>query len=246
MTGGLLNTQLIDRRRTELNMSVHALNQAAALSHRVNHAGPPGRKAHAAMTLTELSRLAATLGVPPAALLALPDQPTPGPPADDVATLVAALMDEAQVTLTHSDDVARTLGWSLERLEAAARQAAEHLPALGLHLHHNPHGGLAVRARHGVLSAAEQQQLARAKTSRADLRADHAQMLRDIAHGKIHSAQWKRTLGLRAWVPQAGLLKRGLIEDTPTGMQLTATVAYSLMLTDEPPAGSRPPVSASA
>lgn len=235
MSGGMLNTQLIDERRTQLNMSAHALNKAAALMHRVNHNGQPGPNAHVQMTLADLSRLAAVLGVTPAALLTPPDEPPTVGPADDAAILVAALMDESRVTLAHKDDVARALGWPLHRVDEAARQATDHLPALGLHLHHNPHGGLAVRALHGVVGSEEQQRLARAKTQRTNLRADQARMLRDIAHGKVNDPEWQRSLGQRRRVTFWALRKRGLIEEAPSGLELSPTVAYSLMLTDEPP-----------
>lgn len=234
MSGALINTELIAERRTALNMSPRALHRAAALSHRVVYVTEPGSMAHASMTLAELTRLAAALGVTPADLLTTSSTDTTGPPTDDVGVLLAALMDEAQVALAHKEDVARALRWPLERIDEAVREAAARLPALGLQLHEN-NGAVALRAAHGVLSAEDQQRVARAKTLRSHLRIDNARALHDIAHGRVVGDYWERGLSAKRRIAFQGLHKRGLIEEVPAGLQLTATAAYSLMLTDEPP-----------
>jgi len=238
MNRALINTKLIAERRTALNMSPRALHRAAALSHRVVYVTEPGSMAHASMTLAELTRLAAALGVTPADLLTTSSTDTTGPPTDDVGVLLAALMDEAQVALAHKEDVARALGWSLERMDEAAREAAVRLPALGLQLHENQ-GAVALRAAHGALSAEDQQRVARAKTLRSHLRIDKARELHDIAHGRV-VGDWHRGLSAKRRIALQGLHKRGLIEEVPAGLQLTATAGYSLMLTDEPPAEREP------
>lgn len=239
MSRALINTDLIAERRLALNMSPRALHRAAALSHRVVYVTEPGSMAHASMTLAELTRLAAALGVPPADLLTTSSTDTTGPPTDDVGVLLAALMDEAKVALAHKEDVARALGWPLERIDTAAREAAARLPALGLQLHEN-HGAVAVRAAHGLLTGEEQQRVARAKTLRSHLRIDHASALHDIAHGGV-PADWYKGLSAKRSIAFQGLRKRGLIEEVPAGgLQLTATAAYSLLLTDEPPAEREP------
>lgn len=68
MSGALINTRLIDERRKALNMSMRALNKSAAVGHHAIHADDPGAHTHASMTLGELSRVAAVLGVAPAEL----------------------------------------------------------------------------------------------------------------------------------------------------------------------------------
>lgn len=222
-----------------LNMSERALIQATGVSHRLIYEVDPRPGGDlsialgAGVTLGELARLASALAVTPGELLTA-DEPAPtGPPAADIAILLAALMDGAQVTLTRKDDLAHALGWSLERVEDASAQAAKHLPALGLTLHHSHAGGLGIRARHGLLGRDDQQRLARAKTVRTNVRLDEARVLRDVARGQFAN-DWRRSLRSNQRVCIQALRKRGLIEDTPQGLQLTATTKYSLLLTDEP------------
>ena len=244
MSSAWVNTRLIAERRVALNMSERALVQATGITHRLIYTADGATGALVGhVTLAELSRLAATLGVTPAELLTPDDAAPDGPPPDDVAVLVAALMDEAKVKFTSKDDLALALGWPLERVDEAARQAAEHLPALGLTLHLNRHVGLGVLARHGALTSQEQQKLARAKTVRGNLRLHHARVLHDVGKDRF-GEDWQRALSAnhRAVIP--ALLKRGLIEATPAGLRLTATAAYSLMLTEDPAPdeeGSRSP-----
>jgi len=223
MSRAYVNARLIAERRAALNMSQRALLQAAAVSSRLIFAvdsdsgGQTSLPAGASMTLGDLWRLAAALAVTPAELLT-PDDSTPaGPPAADVAVLLAAVMDGARAPLSRKDDIAQALDWSLERVDEAARQAAEHLPALGLTLHNNTTVGLGVRAKHGVLTPQNQQLLARAKTIRTNLRLDHARVLRDVAHGKF-GKDWRRWLRSHRRSCIQALRKRGLIEDTPQGL----------------------------
>lgn len=241
-----VNTRLIAERRAALNMSQRALIQAAAVSSRLIFAvdsdsdGQISAPAGASMTLADLWRLATALAVTPAELLTPDDSTRAGPPADDVAVLLAALMDGARAPLSRKDDIAQALGWSLERVDGAASQAAEHLPALGLMLHNNTALGLGVRTKHGVLSPQAQQRLARAKTIRTNLRLDHARVLRDVAHGKFGKDwRWRLRSHQRACIQ--ALRKRGLVEDTQEGLRLTATASYSLLLSDEPPANDASP-----
>jgi len=168
MNGVRVNTQLIAERRRELNMSERTLIKLTGVTVRLvyspNETDAESYSHGASMTLAELSRLASALAVSPTELL-MTERPAPaGAPADDVAVLMAALMDGARVTLTRKDDLASALNWPLERVERAASQAAEHLPALGLTLHHSPADGVGLRPRHGILAPAEQRNLARAKT----------------------------------------------------------------------------------
>lgn len=240
MTARLINTKLITERRMALNMSERALIQATGVSHRLIYSVDPQPVGDlsialgAGVTLAELARLARALAITPAELLTSDDPARTGPPATDIAVLLAALMDGAQVTLTSKDDLAHALGWPLERVEHAATQAADHLPALGLTLHHNDAGRLGIRARHGVLDPDDQQRLARAKTARTNLRLDEARVLRDVAHGRF-GKDWRRALRSNQRVCIQALRKRGLIEDTAQGLRLTATAKYSLLLADEPP-----------
>jgi len=234
MSGPLINTALIAQRRTELNMSERTLIQAASTRHRVIVRIGPGSTGHASVTLGELSRLAATLALSLADLVTPSDTNPAGPPTDDVATLLASLMDDAKVTLAHRDDLARALGWSLERTEEAARQAGELLAPLGLKLHRHPAGGLAIRSKHGVLSTEEKQRLARMKTARATMPRDQARALREVALGSF-GADRARSLSRNQRATIQALRKRGLIADTTRGLQLTAIAAYSLLLTDQPP-----------
>jgi hypothetical protein len=233
MSGAMINTRLIAERRNALNMSRRALNKAAAVGHHAIHADDPGAHAHASMTLGELSRVAAALGLTAAELLTAPDATADRPPTPDAAVLVAALMDEVHIKLVFRDDLARAFGWPLERVHAAVREAAVHLPAVGLDIHQIR--GLRVHVAHGVLTDDVQQRLARAKTLRRHMRLDAARVLREVAHGR-GDARGLMVPSNKQRVPIQGLRKRDLIEDTPTGLVLTATAAYSLMLTDEPPA----------
>lgn len=247
MSSSLINTQLIAERRVALNMSERALIQATGVSHRLVYsldAQPGGDQSvalGASVTLAELARLAKALAVTPAELLQTEDALPAGPPADDIAVLLAALMDGAQVTLTRQDDLAHALGWPLERVESAACQAAGHLPTLGLTLHRTNALGLGVRARHAVLTTEDQQRLARAKTVRTNVRLDEARVLRDVAHAKF-AKDWRRSLRSNQRVCIQALFKRGLIEDSSDGLALTPTARYSLLLCDEAPAeDSSPP-----
>lgn len=234
MSGALINTRLIAERRKALNMSMRALNHAAAVGHRAIHAEDPGAHTHASMTLGELSRVAAVLGLKSADLLTAPDHAAEHEPAEDAAILVAALMDEVQINLVSSDDIARALGWSLERVQDAVCDAAARLPAIGLDIHVGAKGGLRVHVAHGVLTDDAQQRLARAKTVRRHLHPNAARMLREIACGR-GNARGIMVPGNPQRVVLQGLRKRGLIQDTPSRIELTAAAAYSLMLTDEPP-----------
>lgn len=236
----MINARLVAERRTALNMSMRALVQSAGLTTRMilqgaHSDGDTSITAGGFMTLAELSRLANALGVDPAELLTADDAVQTGPPTDDVAVLLAALIDEAQVSLTHKDDLADALGWPLERVEEAARRTAEQLPALGLTLYENPAAGLGVRARHRVLSPQEQQRLARSKTVRSNMRVDHAHVFRDVALGH-HAKNLRRMKKTTELASIQALSKRGLIEHAAAGLQITATANYSLLLTDEPPA----------
>jgi len=232
MNDDLINTTLIAERRRELNMTARTLAKAAAVPQAVLYPHQPKAGAGYNITLGELARIAAVLAVSPADLLRRPNEAPNGPAGGDVAVMLAALMDEAHVTLVHRDDLACALGWPVERVDDAVRQATEHVPTLGLMLHQHPGGGLGLRAQHGLLSSEEQQRLARAQTLRKNLPRDQARTLREVVDG-VYDSRWTRMLSRH--IPIQALRKRGLIHDTDAGLRLTATAAYSLLLTNEPP-----------
>lgn len=145
-------------------------------------------------------------------------------------------MDEVHIKLTFRDDIARAFGWPLERVRAAVHEADAHLATVGLGIYRANNGGLRVLVAHGVLDEDGQRRLARAKTLRRHMRLDAARVLREVALGR-GDARGLMVPSNKQRVPIQGLRKRDLIEDTPTGLVLTATAAYSLMLTDKSPAG---------
>lgn len=90
--------------------------------------------------VTTLARLAETIGLPLKALFSEPKLPLPSeaeepapPPDDDAATIIAILYDRG-TTPTVNHDLARGLGWTLERLNTAYDAAEPRLAIAGLRL----------------------------------------------------------------------------------------------------------------
>ena len=127
----ILDGSLIRRRREELGYSARTLASALGVTGAVITALERGGN-HADLALRVVQRLGQLLGVPPRRLFVDQD-PGHGPPATDVATVVALL--HLTGVLTPVETVAAALRWDLERTQHAAAAAEAYLPTLGLRLH---------------------------------------------------------------------------------------------------------------
>jgi hypothetical protein len=91
------------------------------------------------LRITTIKRLADIIGLPVRSLFAEPDTPaplndeTPSPTADDATTIIAVLYDRGtNPSINH--DLAKGLGWTLERLHNAYDEAEHRLAPAGLRL----------------------------------------------------------------------------------------------------------------
>jgi transcriptional regulator with XRE-family HTH domain len=249
VSSAIVDTQLVRERRDALNLSQRAVGKALGVSSVLIRALETNPGSHPNLTLGFLERLADVLGIQTRELLAPRGATAPNDDdnealhqtdGDDVARLLASLMDDARIPLTHRDDLALVLGWPLEQLQNVVQQTKRTLSGLGMHLHINPGDGYAVRASHGVLTAHEQLQLARARSRRRAMSITAARVLRAIALGDRYG-EWRRGCRNPERVAIQALLKRGLIEEVDYGLRLTDPAADSLLITDRPSAASPAP-----
>lgn len=101
--------------------------------------------------IATLQRLAEHLGLPLQALFAAPDQPdhlpdSPPSASDDAATVIATIYDRG-ATPTANGDLTTVLGWDLDRLHVAFKEADRRLRPAGLRLA-RAHGEAAIVPLH--------------------------------------------------------------------------------------------------
>ena len=135
-TGDVLDTARLADLRRQRSLSRKELERAAGLSHGALARIETG-DADALLTLTQLARLAAALGVTPLDLLT--SRPAARSTAEtdhsggltvETAQLLSLLLADGGVL--SRDLVARSLGWDLRRLLAATARLEQQAPELGL------------------------------------------------------------------------------------------------------------------
>ena len=210
-------------------MSASKLARLLACSQPVIRLMERGR-AHDRMTLDFLHRLANVLEVSPASLLVTDDDVAPVPSRDDVRIEAALQTSERPTT---RDELARALGWELQRVERALDSLGSRLGGTGAMLQRSPRGRAAIRPRTEVVSRDELVRLEQARAFTRGLHVRPARLLRLVLAGEV-GQQWERQARAPDRIARATLMRQDIVrEDAGSGTEATEDARYSLLV-DEP------------
>ncbi|MEA2372626.1 MAG: hypothetical protein QOH12_3020 [Solirubrobacteraceae bacterium] len=227
-----LDVQLVKQARQEAGLSQRALGRAVGRSAAFVYGLEKGRGQNGYDTVL-LGRLAGALGKDVRSLILTqpaPDQTSDAAPTvgDDTAVLTAALLT-ADRTLSRTE-VAKGLGWDLDRTHEAFTALEQNLLGTGMRL--RTVGGQlrwALRPADDLLSQRQQDGLARVVHAVSGLKLDEARLLRRIATSRLPTS-WDQHASNNDRVTMATLRKRGLVSASGGYYTLTPAVAYSLGL----------------
>lgn len=222
MTRPGLDTALITRRRIELGLSQRALSAECGFTNVTISLLESGRN-HEELTIRKLGRLADALGLPIGALFADARGDGRKPVEDD--RVLEALLAEARQALGRGQ-IAVTLGWALDRVEAALAQLAIRLESTGVLLH-RASSGFTLRPRSELLSREQRQELERLRLRTRQLRAPGMRLLLAAVRGELPS-DWDQRAGNSDRVNMSMLVNAGVIERTETGYKPTTDLRRSL------------------
>ena len=158
---------------------------------------------HSDLTLGFVARLAEALGVDLVALLPAPEAPTSGP--DDV-TVEAALGEVGRYVPL--EELARALGWNLERATVALTALEERLQTTGTTLKRKRFEYL-LGPRRSALDEEQRANLERLALNRWGLHLGTARVLRDAVDGVV-DGEWERNAPAWKTLALGALLKHGL------------------------------------
>jgi transcriptional regulator with XRE-family HTH domain len=218
----ILSTNRVRRFRLQARLSERALARATAMTGMSIRALEQGRN-HDELTLRHLVRIARALGVDPAALLTPDPAVKPEPRPDDVM-LEAALAGINRYT--HPHDLARGLGWTLDRTTAALEQLRLRLETTGQRLA-NQNGRVKIVPAAGLLTDSQEHDLANASTNERGLTISLAQMLRQAIEDNGSGGRTRKP-NANELLAQGALLNLGMIEFNDGRLVATRDVAYGV------------------
>jgi transcriptional regulator with XRE-family HTH domain len=219
-TQPILSTRRIRHLQLQAGLSERALARATAMTSMSITALEEGRN-HDELSLRHLARIAAALGTHPAALFEPPEAPEPQP--DDIL-LEAALATTA--SYVKRDQIARGLGWTLDRVTAALRTLQLRLGHTGQRIA-SQHGKIKLVAATGVLSDTQERDIEAAHMHERGLTLALAQVLRQAVDGRI-DPRWQRAANANQLLAQGSLLKLGFAETRDGRLEPTADVLSDL------------------
>lgn len=222
MPSTCLDTALIARRRIELGLSQRALSAECGFSNVTISLLESGRN-HEELTIRKLGQLANALGLPIGVLFADARCEERKPANDD--RVLEALLAEARQALGRGQ-IAVTLGWALDRVEAALEELADRLGSTGVLLH-RASSGFTLRPRSELLSGKQRQELERLRMRTRQLRAPGMRILLAAVRGELPS-DWDRLAGNSDRVNMSMLVNAGVLEGPKSGYQPTADLRRSL------------------
>jgi len=199
-------------RRVARDLGVSAITMAN-LEDGVNHADLPMR------IVAELARV---LGVAPAELFArATDAPAAAGP-DDQAVEAALMIRRSS---TSNSDLAKALGWDLQRVRTALARLEERQRYSGIRLHDHRWQCHSLRPAPEHLSDEQQQAVHRIGPVQRGLNVEAAALLAAVAAGTV-SKSWQNPSTSEQMALQK-LLKQGLVVALPGGaLEITPTVRF--------------------
>jgi len=236
-TGGLLDAAAIRRLRLQAGYSTRRFARALGVSASTVR-GLEDRSNHEQLPLALIARLAELVGVATRELFTrATDQPAD--PSTDDRIIEAALQSLPGVVAV--SDVARALGWKLERARQALDTLDRRLQPTGARLHRNGWQQCAVRPASEHLSEDQQQALHRIGPRDRGLNHIAARLLLAAVRGELDD-RWFKTASNSERVALQSLLKQGALITLAGETQIVpaADTIYGLDPSlREPPAASQ-------
>lgn len=220
------NTNAMNHALNERGLRTHELAYrvdvgTAAIEKMFNGADDPGE-----VRLLSLVRIAETLGLPLRDLFAEPASvepnatPTHDTTASDAHTVIALIYDNGS-TPTVNTDLTAILGWDLDRLIAAYRQATLLLQPAGLRLYRH-HGEVTIRPDNDHTQ--HRATLAKRRASIYGLKANYYQAIYQAKHGEKISVS-NSTAARR--IVLGALTNLGILDNTGDQPVLTAAATFA-------------------
>lgn len=220
----ILNGERIRAIRLERGLSQRAVARRLGVTVVVVN-GIEEERNHSELTLRLVSELADTLGVEAAELLAnSADTDAPVEAGDDVRKLGAVFASER--TGIHRDQIARVLGWPLDRVQQASDQLRQRLPALGMRLERGS-SGWKLQPDLTAFNWQDEIRVAQARQRIRGLKSREAVLLRAALDAPL-TGQWEKNIGNTDRVALGGLLKTGLLTKTADGFAFSQEVERSM------------------
>lgn len=239
--GTLLDAAEIRRLRLQAGYSSRRFARALGVSASTIRGLEDGSN-HEQLPLTLVARLADLLGVAPRELFARAAPDAVEPSIDD-RTVEAALQSLPGVVA--ASELARALGWTLERARQALDDLDERLQSTGTRLHRNGWQQCAIRPATEHLSNQQQQALHRIGPRDRGLNNITARLLLAATRGELDD-RWFKTATNSERVGLQSLLKQRVLITIPGETQIIPTpeMVYGLdpYLREPPPFGELRPV----
>jgi transcriptional regulator with XRE-family HTH domain len=220
-----LDVELVVRRRTELGMSQRALAAEAGMTSAALSILEAGSN-HAEVTLKTARRLADALGLPLRALFPAGDASVEQEPRPDDALVEAVIVSAGQAIQRH--EIARILGWDIDRTGRALEAVRTRLEGSGVVLH-RASSGYMIRHRVDLLSEDEILELERLRLRTRQVREPAMRLLLKIVRDGL-PRKWAQTASNADRVALQMLIKSGLVAETKTGFAATPPLIKSLKL----------------
>lgn len=232
MTPATLNAELIRARRIELGMSRRALARRLAVSMTVVRRLEEGTGDHS-ISLRLLVNLAERLGCRLTDLFIETTEPSPVLSTADDVKVEAILVDAGQAVFR--DDIARGLGWDIDRTVAAITHLDARLRGTGQQLHSYRVGWWRIIATPSALAKTERVGATRARLSDGGMIVAQARaVVAVLRHSESHTRPDRRAAVKALQVAQARhLISAGIVDITTAGPTLSGDAEFSLGLTDE-------------
>ena len=224
--GSLLDCERIESLRLERGLSQRELGRRTGATLTVIKGLEAGRN-HNELSLRFLTDLATALEVEPAALFqraAEPEESGKVASEADVRKLGAAFAGER--TGLSRKNLARTLGWKLDRLDRALGSLGERLAEVGMSVERGS-SGWKLRPDLAALAWDDELRLAQARHRERGLLLREAELLRAALDNPLDRS-WEQHLGNADRVALGGLLKSGLLVRSDAGLVASDSVTHSL------------------
>jgi transcriptional regulator with XRE-family HTH domain len=225
----ILSLVRLRRYRLQAGLSERALARATAMTGMSITALEEGRN-HDELTLRHLVRISRTLNVDPAALFPTDADHEAAAAAPDDRKIESALASLGCYTRTH--ELARGLGWTLDRTVAALEQLANRLQPTGQRLA-TQNGRVKLMPAAGVLTDNEERNVQNASRHQRGLTLSLAQILRNAVDGKARTGRQRRT-NANQLLAEGSLLNLGLADIHAGRLEPSEDVLYGLALDARP------------